>query len=85
MLPDKLKNCPQVIIHVTGYTDNIGTPEYNMQLGQERALSVQNYLIGMGINANRIHIKSKGENDPAACNSTEEGRMQNRRAVIKFK
>ena len=85
MLPEKLKKCPEVIIHITGYTDNIGTPEYNMQLGHERAASVQTYLMGMGINANRIHIKSKGEKDPTASNSTEDGRMQNRRAVIKFK
>ena len=84
-LPEKLKNCPEVMIHVTGYTDNIGTPEYNMQLGHERALAVQTYLTGMGINAERIHVKSKGEKDPVACNSTEEGRMQNRRAVVKFK
>ena len=84
-LPEKLKKCPEVVVHITGYTDNIGTPEYNMQLGHERAASVQTYLMGMGINANRIHIKSKGEKDPMACNSTEEGRMQNRRAVVKFK
>ena len=84
-LPEKLKKCPEVIIHITGYTDDIGTPEYNMQLGHDRAAAVQTYLMGMGINANRILIKSKGEKDPAACNSTEEGRMQNRRAVIKFK
>ena len=84
-LPEKLKNCPDVIIYVTGYTDDIGTTEYNMQLGHERAQSVQTYLMGMGIKADRIHVKSKGEKDPIACNSTEEGRMQNRRAVIKFK
>ena len=85
MLPEKLKKCPEIMLHITGYTDNIGSPEYNMQLGHERAAAVQTYLMGMGINANRILIKSKGEKDPAACNSTEEGRMQNRRAVIKFK
>ena len=85
MLPEKLKKCPEIIIHITGYTDNIGTPEYNMQLGYERAASVQTYLKRMGIHENRIHIKSNGEKDPVACNSTEEGRMQNRRAVVKFK
>ena len=84
-VPQKIKDCPELIIDITGYTDNVGTPAYNKELGKERAQSVQNYLTSLGISGHHIRTMSMGEADPAACNSTEEGRMQNRRAVVEFK
>ncbi len=84
-VPEKIKDCPEVVIDVTGYTDNLGTSAYNQQLGKMRAQSVQAYLMGLGVTGHRFRVMSMGEHDPAACNSTEEGRIQNRRAVIEFK
>ena len=81
---EKIEKCPKLMINIAGYTDNTGTPVYNMKLGKERALAVQSYLMGQGISAHRFRIATMGENDPVACNGTEDGRAQNRRAVINF-
>ena len=67
-LPNEIKKCPDIKLHITGYTDDIGTEEYNLTLGKERAEAVQAYLMGMGIKSNHMKIKSKGEEDPVACN-----------------
>ena len=71
-------------VRITGYTDSTGSPEYNMKLGERRALAVQNYLLSLGIQPRQIEIVSDGENDPMATNSTAAGRAENRRAVVKF-
>ena len=84
-LSKKMHKCPHISIDIVGYTDDTGTEKYNMKLGQLRADAVQSYLMGSGVKSNHIHTKSMGENHPAACNSTAEGRQQNRRAVIHFK
>ena len=84
-LSEKLKNCPKLSVKIVGYTDDTGTEQYNMKLGQMRANAVQSYLMGLGIKSNHIHTKSMGEKHPITSNSTQEGRQQNRRAVIHFK
>ena len=84
-IPHKIENCPELVIDIMGYTDNVGTENYNKQLGKERAQAVQNYLTHLGVSGHRVRTMSMGENDPIACNSTEEGRTQNRRAVVEFK
>jgi outer membrane protein OmpA-like peptidoglycan-associated protein len=68
--------------NVTGYTDNVGTNEENVALGLARAKTVTGSLARNGIAANRINTSSKGEAEPVADNSTDEGRQQNRRVVI---
>lgn len=67
---------------VTGHTDNVGTDEENISLGLSRAKTVAKTLAANGIAASRISTQSKGESEPASSNDTEEGRQQNRRAVI---
>ncbi|MEZ4704037.1 MAG: OmpA family protein [Bdellovibrionota bacterium] len=64
---------------VEGHTDSVGPEKYNQQLSESRALSVKNYLIQKGIQANRIQIKGYGESKPRASNNTEDGRALNRR------
>jgi outer membrane protein OmpA-like peptidoglycan-associated protein len=71
-----------VNITITGYTDSIGSDEYNLKLGMARATSVRSYLASKGVDASRMTADSKGEADPIAPNSTAEGRQQNRRVVI---
>lgn len=76
----KLK--PTLIIEIGGHTDNVGTPESNMKLSQERANTVRNYIINKGIAANRITAKGYGDTMPVADNSTEDGRSKNRRTEV---
>lgn len=77
-------DCPHQKMRVIGYTDSTGSPEYNMKLGEERAIAVQNYLLGMGFKPTQIEVISNGQHDPMATNATSVGRAENRRAVVKF-
>ncbi len=68
---------------IIGYTDNTGSDAINNPLSLNRAKSVQNYLIGQGINASRFkYVEGKGSSDPIADNSTPAGRAKNRRAEL---
>jgi len=69
-------------IAVTGHTDNIGAPDYNMGLSQRRADSVKDGLAGLGVDPGLITTVAMGETDPIADNSTSEGRQMNRRVQI---
>ena len=71
-----------VNITITGYTDSVGSEQYNMTLGMARALSVQSYLAAHGVDASRMTADSKGKADPVAPNETAAGRALNRRVVI---
>ena len=67
---------------LTGHTDDVGTPEENIKLGLARANTIKGILTENGIAANRISTTSKGEAEPVAENSTDEGRQRNRRVVL---
>lgn len=66
-------------IELSGHTDNVGSDEANMKLSADRAKSVTDYLVSLGINAERIQSKGYGETKPVGSNDTEEGRQLNRR------
>jgi outer membrane protein OmpA-like peptidoglycan-associated protein len=71
-------------VALEGYADWVGTEGYNEQLGLARAESVRRYLADqLRIPAGQISVVSYGEANPAAPNTTREGRAQNRRVVIK--
>jgi outer membrane protein OmpA-like peptidoglycan-associated protein len=70
------------LLTITGYTDSVGSFEYNQALGYRRAQSMQHFFESKGIVANKIRLKSKGESDPADNNNSEAGRANNRRAAI---
>ncbi len=73
-----------VYFEIEGYTDSTGPEEYNLQLGEERATAVRNYLHTQDeIALNRIEVITFGEANPVADNKTKVGRAQNRRVVIK--
>ncbi|HRK28231.1 MAG TPA: OmpA family protein [Chitinophagales bacterium] len=74
---------PLSIIQLTGHTDNQDTDEYNINLGQNRCNVLKSYMIELGLPDNRIITKSMGEFAPAYPNTLEEGKMRNRRVVIK--
>lgn len=69
-------------IRIYGYTDARGTASYNMELAEDRADAVKDWLATHGIEGSRITKNAIGEAKPVATNSTEEGRQQNRRVEI---
>ena len=71
----------EVIIAV-GHTDAVGTDGYNQQLSVKRSEAVKAYLVGKGIEKNRVYTEGKGEKQPVADNKTSEGRAKNRRVEI---
>lgn len=77
-----LKSSPNIKIMVEGHCDERGTREYNIALGEKRALSAKNYLINGGVEAARIQIISYGKERPAYFGSTEDSYAKNRRAVV---
>ena len=66
-------------IQIEGHTCDIGTPEYNLALGERRANSAKKYLEGLGVNAARISTISYGEERPMVPNADEANRSKNRR------
>ncbi len=70
---------PDTNIQIYGYTDSIGSAEYNLKLSEERAASVKAYLATKGLSASRFVTKGMGIAEPIASNDTPEGRIQNRR------
>jgi OOP family OmpA-OmpF porin len=80
---DIIKLYPEVRIVIHGHTDNVGSDEYNMQLGRRRAQAAKDYLVTKGSPPGRILIATHGEEEPIASNDTEEGRAQNRRVEFR--
>ncbi|OOQ60748.1 OmpA family protein [Mucilaginibacter pedocola] len=66
-------------VQVNGYASSEGTAAHNMSLSRDRANSVKTYLVNSGVSASKVKVKAYGETNPIADNSTEEGRVLNRR------
>lgn len=75
---------PELQIEVQAHTDYKGSGKLNLQLSEQRALSVKAYLISKGVNENQLTAKGYGESQPIADNKTEEGRAKNRRVELKL-
>ncbi|HEY2853441.1 MAG TPA: peptidoglycan-associated lipoprotein Pal [Gemmatimonadaceae bacterium] len=75
---------PDVTIRVAGHTDERGSVEYNIALGQRRAASAKRYLTERGVTANRIETVSFGEGRPVADGHDEGAWAQNRRAEFEI-
>ncbi|MEM9075932.1 MAG: OmpA family protein [Bacteroidota bacterium] len=76
------KEYPKSVILVEGHTDSAGPEDYNMNLSQQRAQSVTNYLTSKGISPGRFTTKWYGESQPRATNETSEGKAKNRRVEL---
>ena len=77
---DWLKANPAARVQIEGHCDERGTAEYNMALGAKRAQSAMDYLVTLGVAANRMSTTSYGEEIPVCKESTEECWSRNRRA-----
>jgi OOP family OmpA-OmpF porin len=77
-----LKENKNLKIEIQGYTDNVGTEEYNQKLSEKRASAVMEYFSKKGIQKARLSIKGYGSTKPIAPNDTLEGRAKNRRVEL---
>ncbi|MGR6468987.1 OmpA family protein [Rhizobium sp. PAMB 3182] len=74
----------KTLVDINGHTDSTGSLQHNMELSQQRASSVANYLTGQGVDARRMSAMGFGPNQPVATNATPEGRAQNRRVEVQI-
>ncbi|MDR2776078.1 MAG: OmpA family protein [Tannerella sp.] len=79
---ESLKTNPDTNVEIFGHTDITGSDAVNIPLSQQRAASVQSYLIAQGVSSNRLISYGKGSAEPVASNDTSAGRAQNRRVEI---
>lgn len=77
-----IEDVPDTKLKIIGHTDNIGGKSYNDNLSLNRAKSVASYLSAGGIDRNSIIEQGKGFSQPVADNTTEQGRVKNRRVEI---
>ena len=73
---------PGLNLAVEGYTDSVGSDDFNLRLSQQRADTVRNYLVSQGLPDNTVTATGFGKSAPVADNDTPAGRQQNRRVEI---
>ena len=81
---DWMKANPEARVRIEGHCDDRGTVEYNVALGEKRAIRVMNYLISLGVPARRLSTISYGEERPAVAGQDEESWEKNRRAEFRL-
>ena len=79
-----LKKNPEARVIIEGHTDERGTPEYNIALGERRARSVARYMQNLGVDVNQLSIVSYGEEKSAVEGHDESAWSKNRRAVLNY-
>lgn len=79
-----LRDNPDAHVIIEGHTDERGTPEYNIALGERRARSVARYMQNLGVDVRQLSIVSYGEEKPVDPGHSEAAWVKNRRAVINY-
>jgi OOP family OmpA-OmpF porin len=79
----EMKKDPNVKFILKGYASAEGTAQHNLALSKDRANSVKAYLINSGVNDGNLTAEGYGESNPVADNTTEAGRVLNRRVEIR--
>lgn len=77
-----LKAVPALKVSIEGHTDNVGTPESNKKLSEERAKAVMAAVVAKGIAADRLSALGRGQDMPIADNRKEDNRALNRRVEV---
>lgn len=80
-----MKSNPGALVKVEGHCDERGTSAYNLVLGEKRAKAVRNYLVELGISANRLSVVSFGKERPSCLEHAETCYQQNRRGHLVLK
>jgi peptidoglycan-associated lipoprotein len=75
-----LKKYPSWVVSIEGHCDERGTAEYNLALGERRALAARTYLVSLGLDAGRLRTVSYGKEFPFDPNHSEDAWAKNRRA-----
>ncbi|ATB67013.1 OmpA family protein [Pseudomonas mosselii] len=75
---------PRRVVRIEGYTDSTGAAEENLKLSRDRAQSVADMLVDLGVDEKRIQVEGYGDQYPVEANASERGRAQNRRVEIVF-
>ena len=83
-LADVLSKYPENIVVIEGHTDSDGSNAYNQKLSEQRAQSIENYLINKNLSISNLSSIGYGEAQPIVPNDTEDGRALNRRVEIKI-
>ena len=83
-LADILNASDNVRVELAGHTDSEGDDDVNLQISQNRAQNVMNYLMNKGLDASRLTSTGYGESSPIGDNSTEDGREMNRRTELRI-
>jgi outer membrane protein OmpA-like peptidoglycan-associated protein len=81
---EHLRQLPTVSLLLEGHTDNVGNAQFNQRLSERRAEAVKLYLIASGATKERIQSAGFGATRPIAPNTTEKGRLLNRRVELMF-
>ncbi len=76
---DWLKRWTSTKVMVEGHADERGSAEYNLALGERRATAVRDYLVNLGVQADRLQVVSKGKEAPVCTDANEACWQQNRR------
>ena len=79
-----LRRWPSTRVRIEGHTDSRGTNEYNLALGDRRAAAVRDYLVGLGIAADRMMAVTRGEESPQCMEENEACWQRNRRGTFVF-
>lgn len=79
-----LRSRPSVRLTVEGHCDELGTSEYNLALGHSRALAAKRYLVALGVEEDRVHVVSFGEERPVLSGTDDDARARNRRDELAF-
>lgn len=80
----RLKENTSMTVRLEGHADERGTPEYNLALGERRAIAIQRYLQVQGVSAGQLEVISYGEERPVARGTGDSNWSQNRRVELKF-
>ncbi|MDO9416640.1 OmpA family protein [Pararhizobium sp.] len=79
-----LRKFDRTLIDINGHTDSTGSLAHNQELSERRAISVANYLGGIGVDQRRMSAIGYGPSQPIASNATADGRAQNRRVEVEI-
>ena len=79
-----LKEHNAIKVLIEGHTDERGTPEYNISLGERRAKAVAKYMQNLGVDVYQLSVVSYGEEKPADAGHSEDAYAKNRRAVLVY-